>query len=188
MLIKICGITDCRSAQVVEQAGADFIGLVFAPSKRQVNLATVQQIAAVTTLPLVGVFVNEAVATINELVASVPLAYVQLHGNETAATAQQIHAPIIKAFTKAEPIMPFPAVYTLIDNIQAGTGIPYDYQQVALQSNSFLAGGISLTTIDSALACKPCGIDVSSGVETNGKKDAKKIHELISYVRSQTNV
>lgn len=71
MLIKICGITDCRSAQVVEQAGADFIGLVFAPSKRQVNLATAQQIAAVTTLPLVGVFVNEAVATINELVASV---------------------------------------------------------------------------------------------------------------------
>lgn len=188
MLIKICGITTLEAALAAERAGADFIGFVFAESKRQITVEQAQIIAAELTIPVVGVFVQECSQRINDIAAAVPLDYIQLHGGEDENFAKQLTNPIIKAFTKDEVLSPFPATFTLIDNVQAGAGKSYDYSKVQLQKNSFLAGGISLATVDQALACQPIGIDVSSGVETNGQKDNKKIQQFIAYVRSQTNV
>ena len=188
MLIKICGITTLEAAIAAERAGADFIGFVFAKSKRQISIALATKIARHVNIPIVGVFVNESVETMNKIAREVPLAYIQLHGEETIATAQKLNFPVIKAFAHDAITPNFPAAYTLIDNTTPGAGIAYSYEKVILPPRCFLAGGISLTNVDQVLRCQPAGIDVSSGVETNGQKDPEKIQQLIAYVRSQTNV
>ena len=98
--VKICGITEVSYARAAIDAGADFIGVMFASSPRQVTYSKAQEIAAVARehyLPVVGVFVNMPADTVNTVAYACGLDWVQLSGDETWEYCQQIEKPLIKA-------------------------------------------------------------------------------------------
>lgn len=198
MLIKVCGITTIEAAKTVERAGADFIGFLFAPSKRQISAEAAQKIASELSpeLKKVGVFVNESVENIIDIAKTVGLDYIQLHGDEDANFAKRIPYPVIKAFSidKADPtvIEAFPAQFILLDspgkNYRGGSGETFNWQEIKklnlADKKIILAGGLNVQNVQDAIqTVAPQGIDVSSGVETNGEKDPEKIVQFLNHAR-----
>lgn len=202
MKVKICGITSIEAAQTAEKAGADFIGFVFAPSSREITAENARKIAQTTssTLKKVGVFVNKSAEDIETIVQKVGLDYVQLHGDEHPETAQALDVPVIKAFSihqvNAEAIQSYPCTYYLIDSpgetYRGGSGKTFDWtalEQVGIDKRKcILAGGLNETNIQQAIhIAEPMGVDVSSGVETDGKKDSRKIQQFITVAKQAAN-
>lgn len=195
MLVKICGIKTIEAASVAVQAGADFIGFVFAPSKRKITPEQAAKIAKTipTSIRKVGVFVNETVENIKEIAEHVGLDVIQLHGDEPPEMLGKIPYQTIKAFSidqvsEACTIKAFPADFYLIDSpideYRGGSGKTFDWHLVTklgIDSNKIiLAGGLSSDNVQVAIKqVNPAGIDVSSGVETDGEKDHEKIKQFI---------
>ncbi len=199
MLVKICGNTTVEAAQEAVRSGADFIGLVFAPSKRQLTPEKAAEISAAlpSTVNKVGVFVNETKEAITRMADEVGLDIIQLHGDEPPSFAEELAYPVIKAFamTQATPeaIAAYPCDYYLLDSgtgpYRGGNGTTFDWNQLTdtyLDPNKvILAGGLTPENVQSAISiAKPAGVDVSSGVETNGQKDHAKIKQFINHTKS----
>lgn len=208
MRVKICGIRTLAPALVAAAAGADLIGFVFAPSRRQVSPAEAAAIAAaVRAAPgprprLAGLFVNAAPPTIAAVAAEVGLDLVQLSGDEPAEHAGQIALPILKAIrmdgSAAEAAWLRLAeggasgVTLLVDahvpGSYGGTGVMADWGRAAALARRapvVLAGGLSPANVGEAIAAvRPLGVDVSSGVETDGVKDPLKIEAFIGAARA----
>jgi phosphoribosylanthranilate isomerase len=196
--IKICGLQTETDALCVSEAGADFAGMVFAPSRRQVSHETAAQIrkALDPRIPLVGVFVNAHSREILKLASEGTIQIIQLHGDETAQEAEAIKAtggvPIIKAFRVADRedvkrALNFPADYLLFDTFVAGnyggTGQTFDWGILdEVDRPYFLAGGLTPENISGAMATGVYALDISSGVETDGRKDPVKIRRAVSQV------
>ncbi len=198
MLVKICGIRTNEAAEVAAQAGADFIGFVFAPSKRQITPEKAANIAK--TIPAsvrkVGVFVNETVENMKKIAEQVGLDVIQLHGDESPMMVEQLPYQTIKAFSidqvDAKTIHSYPVDYYLIDSPigehRGGTGKTFDWDlatELGLdQSKVILAGGLSPSNVQTAIKqVSPAGVDVSSGVETAGEKDHQKIKQFIQNAK-----
>ena len=209
--VKICGIREKVHALAAAEAGADFIGLVFAPSRRQVTLTQAQEIARVikghsNTIEVVGVFVNMPAPVVNRTAHSCNLNWVQLSGDESWAYCQQINQPLIKAVRirqeeRPEEICDYLATgarilssqryrYLLdsrVENKYGGTGMTFDWslaRQVAEQFPVIIAGGLTAENVTRAIEITaPWGVDTSSGVETDGVKDSTKIKAFIEAVR-----
>lgn len=213
MIVKICGLRNPEQALAAVEAGADWLGLVFAPSRRRVSpqeAATIS--AAVRAHPrservlLVGLFVNAEPAEVNAIVAKGELDLVQLSGDEPASYSELITRPILKSLrldgSPAEAAWlaaaqystsagKLPAVLPLIDahvpGHYGGTGRLADWEQAALlaqQQPLILAGGLTPTNIAAAIATvRPYGVDVSSGVEREGVKDAALITAFVAAAR-----
>jgi len=209
--VKICGIRETAHALSAAEAGADFIGLVFAPSQRQVTPARAQEITRVTkehynTVEVVGVFVNMPAPVVNRTAQSCNLDRVQLSGDESWAYCQQINQPIIKAIrvssgqhrqqiydylaTGAEILSGSGCIYLLDSHVKdsyGGTGTTFDWQLAQAAAEQFpviIAGGLTAGNVAQAIEITaPWGVDTSSGVETNGVKDTTKIKAFIETVR-----
>lgn len=198
--IKICGMQTLEDAEYAIEAGADFIGFVFAPSKRQVTFTQAAEIIKkldTGKTETVGVFVNptgeEAAAALNE----VGLDYIQFHGDETETLVTEFKERSIKAFPSNSDLsnrekFKYPSEFILIDSPRkeyyGGTGTSFDwasFDQEGLDKNRFaLAGGLSPDNIKEAISTfGPALVDVSSGVETDGMKDYKKVSEFIKNVK-----
>src|SRR5699024_9777656 len=156
MHVKICGITSQDTADAAIQAGTDFIGFVFAPSKRQIDPVKAQIIASSvpSSVKKVGVFVNETIENVQKVEKQVGLDLIQLHGDETSEYARQLKSPIIKAFS-AQPenmaaIAHYPCSYYLLDSPfganRGGNGTTFNWnllQNIAIDPNKIiLAGGL----------------------------------------------
>ena len=194
MLVKICGIKTIEAANVAVQAGADFIGFVFAPSKRKITPEEAVRIAKTLSksVQTVGVFVNESVENIKQIAELVDLDVIQLHGDEPPEMIDELPYQTIKAFSidqvDAQTIHSYSADYYLIDSPigehRGGTGKTFNWKRatdLGIDLNKvILAGGLSPSNVQIAIRqVSPVGIDVSSGVETNGKKDHEKIKQFI---------
>ena len=210
--IKICGLTQIEPALVAGQAGADFLGLVLARSHRQVTpekgRTLVQAVRGLTTRPaVVGVFVNRLAEEVNRIADYCRLDWVQLSGHESWAYCQKIKKPIIKVIH----VSPSATVEEVLSNIETGyrrlakkefvclldaevggayggTGQTFDWELARAVSARFpvmVAGGLTPTNVGQLLkAVRPWGVDVSSGVETDGQKDLAKIRAFIEAVRT----
>lgn len=199
MLVKICGIQSIEIAKVVEANKSDFMGFVFAPSRRYIDPAVAAKISKeIKAVKKVGVFVNEGFSRVNEIAALCQLDYVQLHGDETPEYCRKIHYPIIKAFRYKEDFNPklicqYPVDMALIDTYQlgsaGGTGQCFDWKSAQERLNQidlplFIAGGIDQDNIEKMAGfLSPAGVDVSGGVENNGMKSKEKIIDFIKVVR-----
>ena len=201
MKIKICGLSRIADIDAVNHALPDYIGFVFTQSKRQVDI----KIAAAlkekldARIKTVGVFVNEEADKIAEICKKGIIDVVQLHGNETDEYINSIKnlcaCKIIKSvgIIDSLPNLPNTADYLLFDSVsKQGGGAGKAFCWEALQNYSgipwFLAGGLDNGNIIRALnMLKPYGVDVSSGVETNGIKDAEKIYEFVRIARGFNN-
>jgi len=146
---------------------------------------------------IVGIFVNKEADYINDVVEQVGLHFVQLHGNESPEFCACIHRPVIKALRlneKSDPNLTEKYNHTtwriLLDTPTGkwgGSGKTHDWvlaQTIAKQTPIFLAGGLTPENVGEAIQqVHAWGVDVSSGVETNGKKDIKKIRTFVENAR-----
>lgn len=199
--VKICGIKTLEHAETAVQAGVDFIGFVFAPSKREVTPQEALRIAQTipTSVKKVGVFVNEHIDRISEIVDQVGLDYIQLHGDETPEMVQALPYKTIKAFPidQVEDIQLYPCDYFLIDSpaekYRGGSGKTFDWRLIDKLSidpaKLILAGGLTAENVQEAIqSVNPAAVDTSSGVETNGQKDHEKIRAFIAQAKGRTHM
>lgn len=199
--IKICGLTQKEDIESVNRWLPDYIGFVFSKSPRQVTpeQARLLQADLDPRIKAAGVFVNEPIFSIVELCTAGIIDLIQLHGDESESyiteLKNQIDCPVIKAVRvqcakqvrQAEKLS---CDWLLLDTYQkgqyGGSGKIFDYAMIPfLQKRFLLAGGLKNCNIARAIKkCNPYGVDISSGVETNGLKDDNKIRQIIRTVRS----
>lgn len=219
MWVKICGLSTMKAALAAVEAGADALGFVFAPSRRQVSPDRAQSL--VMGLPpetlTVGVFVDATVAEMKQTAAYVGLQVIQMHGSEPPEYIDQVGLPVIKAFRIKGPddLAQLPAyrgaagllLDPYVPGQHGGTGQTLtDWTLVRWAAQTLknagvelsgpgdpltpgrpkliLAGGLTIQNIDEAIRqAEPGGIDISSGVETNGEKDNNKIYDFVDMVK-----
>ncbi len=179
----------------------DYIGFVFCESRRQVTpkQAGLLKAGLDDRIKAAGVFVNEPLNSIIQLCKNGIIDVVQLHGDESEAyireLKEQIDCPVVKAVRvrSSEQIRQAENLscdLLLLDTYQkgqyGGSGKTFDYALIPnLQKSFFLAGGLDNRNIAQAIrACHPYGVDISSGVETDGLKDDVKIRQIIQTIRS----
>ena len=208
--VKMCGISKVETIPAIVDAKPDYIGLVFAPSKRQV---TVEQAKILVeelhkqyalrynseTIKIVGVFVNETIENLLKIAEEVKLDVIQLHGDEDESFIQILKeqsnvevwkAVQVRSAADAEKWIDSSADMLLFDayhkDERGGTGEVFDWSSLDEFERPFmLAGGIDSTNVARAIrTVRPYGIDISSGIETEGVKDDEKMKAFTNIVRT----
>lgn len=199
MQIKICGLMRIEDVDAVNFCQPDYVGFVFAASKRQISRVQAEEFRQklLPEIQAVGVFVNEDKEEIAELLNQDIIDIAQLHGKETEEEIRWLRErtgkPVWKAVTvKSEADIAAwqnsEADMLVLDH-GAGTGQSFDWSLLEKCSRPFfLAGGISESNLKTAILCKPNGIDVSSGAETDGQKDAEKIYRIVETIRKENQM
>lgn len=189
--IKICGVRTARVAKFCEENGVDFVGLNFVPtSKRKVDEKKVLEIfKCLKNTKKVGVFMNQKLEEVNRLAGN--LDFVQLCGEEPVEYVKKCRRPVIRTISLgssedlklAEKYYPHVA-YIFFDGAKPGSGKAFDY---GLLENFgcpfFISGGVCEQTLNSALKMSPLGIDIASGVETEGETDTRKIRTILNKLK-----
>jgi phosphoribosylanthranilate isomerase len=196
--VKICGITRPADAVSAEAAGADAIGLLFAPeSPRFVTLEVAREVceAVGPLLVRVGVFRDAPLEQVLDLAAELRLGAVQLHGSEDAEYVRRVRSqvPVIRAvsFTPgiaAADLRRSDAEAVLLDGLRPGSGSAFDWTAAAHlrgEPRLILAGGLHPGNVAAGVrALEPYGVDVSTGVESSpGIKDVKLIASFVAAAR-----
>ena len=221
--VKMCGISKIETIPAVIEANPDYMGLVFAPSKRQVTVdqakslvkelhkqygnrysrdevqCSNQTLIHQEFIKTVGIFVNETLENLVTIATEVNLDAVQLHGDEDEAFIQSLKertnvevwkAVQIRSDADAEAWIDSSADMLLFDayhkDERGGTGEVFDWSCLDEFERPFmLAGGIDSTNVARAIrTVRPYGIDISSGIETEGVKDDEKIKAFTNIVRT----
>ena len=234
--IKMCGISKVETIPAIVDAKPDYMGLVFAPSKRQVTVEQAKTLVGElhkqyektygeATAPMntntaqdgqdsqefvqgnsnfekiktVGVFVNETVENLLKIAEEVKLDVIQLHGDEDESFIQSLKectnvkvwkAVQVRSAADAEKWIDSSADMLLFDayhkDERGGTGEVFDWSSLDEFERPFmLAGGIDSTNVARAIrTVRPYGIDISSGIETEGVKDDEKIKAFTNIVRT----
>ena len=215
--VKMCGISKVETIPAVVEAKPDYMGLVFAPSKRQVTVdqakTLVEELHKQYTkrynngaeqsnndeIKTVGVFVNETLDNLVSIATETNLDAVQLHGDEDEAFIQSLKertnvevwkAVQIRSAADAEAWIDSSADMLLFDayhkDERGGMGEVFDWSCLDEFERPFmLAGGIDSTNVARAIrTVRPYGIDISSGIETEGVKDDEKIKAFTNIVRT----
>ena len=219
--VKMCGISKIETIPAVIEANPDYMGLVFAPSKRQVTVDQAKSLVkelhkqygnrysrdevqcsndvVQEFIKTVGIFVNETLDNLVTIATEVNLDAVQLHGDEDEAFIQSLKertnvevwkAVQIRSAADAEAWIDSSADMLLFDayhkDERGGTGEVFDWSSLDEFERPFmLAGGIDSTNVARAIrTVRPYGIDISSGIETEGVKDDEKIKAFTNIVRT----
>lgn len=198
--IKICGLYRIQDIDMVNEVLPEYAGFVFAKSRRQVTASQASELKARLNqqIKAVGVFVNEAPEVVIKLCRDRIIDLIQLHGEEDEVYIQKIRNevdnPIIKAIrVRNREDIPvagqYSCEYMLFDSYHkeqyGGSGIAFDWSMLtAIDKPYFLAGGITIDNVERALLTQqPYAIDISSGVETDGFKDRRKLIDFVEKVR-----
>ena len=197
--IKLCGLSRIEDIEVANTLKPDYIGFVFwEKSKRNVFPETARElkIALLPGIKAVGVFVDEAPEKVAGLLDEGIIDVAQLHGHEDEEYMARLRAlapgkEIIKAFVIRSPedlkaAEKSTADYLLLDS-GTGTGKAFDHELLKsadIKKPWFLAGGMNPDNVGEAIdLLNPFGVDVSSGIETDGKKDPDKMKRFVEEVR-----
>lgn len=207
--VKMCGISKVETIPAIIDAKPDYMGLVFAPSKRQVTVEQAKTLVEELhkqytvrynseTIKTVGVFVNETVENLLKIAEEVKLDVIQLHGDEDESFIQILKeqsnvevwkAVQVRSAVDAEKWIDSSADMLLFDayhkDERGGTGEVFDWSSLdAFERPFMLAGGIDSTNVARAIrTVRPYGIDISSGIETEGVKDNEKMKAFTNIVR-----
>ena len=201
--VKICGNTNVEDAKLAAALGADYLGFIFAESKRKVSVPTAQSI--MHALPkyknFVGVFFNQPKKEVENLAGELGLKILQFHGDETALYCYSFMRKgfhVIKTFRIKDAMSlkrldEYNVSAFLFDTFSkeesGGTGRPFDWNLIEdrpyVHDMLFLAGGLNVANVRSAIEkVKPYAVDVASGVEKEpGKKDPEILEQFIHLVK-----
>lgn len=210
--IKLCGMMKSCDIEYANRVKPDLVGFIFANTRRKISAAQAKQFreALDAEIPAVGVFVNEDISVITSLVQDGCIDMIQLHGEEDADYIRRLReicdVPVIKA-VKVQTVeqirqaAALPVDYLLLDTyrkgVLGGTGEAFDWgllrEAKAAAGDTaegelfgkpyFLAGGLHAGNLREAAALGSYGLDVSSGIETDGSKDFDKMVEVMELVR-----
>lgn len=210
--IKLCGMMKPCDIEYANRVKPDFVGFIFANTRRKISAAQAKQFreALDAEIPAVGVFVNEDISVITSLVQNGCIDLIQLHGEEDADYIRRLRevcdVPVIKA-VKVQTVeqirqaAALPVDYLLLDTyrkgVLGGTGEAFDWELLREAKAAagdaaegelfgkpyFLAGGLHAGNLREAAALRSYGLDVSSGIETDGSKDFTKMVEVMELVR-----
>ena len=189
--VKICGLSTKGAVETAVSAGADYIGFVFAPSKRQVTLEQATELAKFipSHIQKVGVFVSPSRAELLEAIEKVGLDLVQIHDQVADDLFENLPCASIQALQVDGngQVSNSQADYLLFDAPVAGSGQTFDWGRLdttELAQPFFIAGGLNEDNVARAIQhFSPFAVDVSSGVETDGQKDREKIRRFIERVK-----
>lgn len=209
--IKICGIRTEEQALAAARGGANFIGFVLAPSPRQVTPAAVRKMTAVLKkhhpgVKTVGVFVNMPAPVVQKMVDACGLDWAQIHGTEPWELCKELARPVIKVarlarryspdiicetFEYGQKLLAGQDLLFMLDTSAkdkyGGTGLTFDWnqaRQIAARYPVIIAGGLNPENVGAAInTIRPCGVYVSTGIETSGVKDLEKMKKFIEAVR-----
>ena len=190
--VKICGLSTKEAVKTAVSAGADYIGFVFAPSKRQVTVEQATELAKFipSHIQKVGVFISPSRAELLEAVDKVGLDFVQVHGQVVDKLFENLPCGSIQAVQVDGNghVHNSQADYLLFDAPVAGSGQTFDWGRLdttELSQPFFIAGGLNEDNVEEAIQhFTPYAVDVSSGVETDGQKDHEKIRRFIERVKN----
>ena len=211
-VVKICGLRNPEHAAVAASAGADLIGFIFVPARRQITATTTRQCiaaareaAAGREIFSVGVFVDAPPREMARVAQEAGVDALQLHGSESPESLQQLPMPALKALRPQPGIdaahilaeinrfrsSTKPPVGILIDGYTegapGGTGAHADWgraKEIGAAFPFLLAGGLDPENVGTAIReVRPLGVDVSSGVEIDGVKDTVRIEAFIRAAR-----
>ncbi|MCL2764170.1 MAG: phosphoribosylanthranilate isomerase [Treponema sp.] len=203
--VKICGLMRMEDILAVNSALPDYIGFVFAPGRRQISIETASVLKKNLdqNILAVGVFVNQQIEVISNLYNDGIIDIAQLHGDEDSNYIKRLKTlcpcPVIKAVGIKDSLPEYarhpPADfiyndYYLFDTLSAqrgGTGKTFNWSALKNYKGLpfFLAGGLNTANIPRVISSlNPFCIDVSSGAETDGKKDKYKISEITELVKN----
>jgi phosphoribosylanthranilate isomerase len=201
MKVKICGVKTEEAVKAASDAGVDFIGFMFAESKRKISVQRAAKLARLVPeqVKKVGVFVNPDLQELLDVIKKVGLDYVQLHGDESPLFCKQIPVPVIKAISikerkDVEKARQFEVAYYLFDSpkgkYRGGSGITFNWELLLdskiPREKIIVAGGLHPGNVQEVISLlNPKAVDVSSGVETNGEKDVQKIKAFIKQAKKK---
>ena len=199
MKIKLCGLTRPCDIEAVNELQSDYIGFVFAKkSRRYVSPEKAEELKAMLApgIQAVGVFVNEEPEQIAALFEAGTIDVAQLHGQESETEIRRLREltnhPLIQAFRidteqDVERANASTADYVLLDSGAGGTGTVFDWNLLrAIRRPYFLAGGLDTENLGTVKAkLNPYGVDVSSGIETDGYKDKEKMTAFVAAARKE---
>ena len=194
--VKICGLRDRDSAAVAVTAGADMLGVILCPARRQVTLdeAAVILAGAGEGVRKVGAFVDPDADEVRAAIDTIGLDIIQLSGDESPEFCNQFSIPVMKSF-KATPrgVLPDPAPYPTgpihldAPGTVGGSGLAWDFslaRGIASERQVMMSGGLNAENVaDAIITVRPWAVDVSSGVETDGIKDPALIRAFVETAR-----
>jgi len=195
--IKLCGLRRTCEVAWAGELRPDYVGFVLAPGfRRTVSPAAAAEMKAALApgIRAVGVFVdpplNEAAALLNDGVVDIA----QLHGHEDDTYIERLRAlsgkPVIKAFRLKSEADALAAQRSAADLVLldsgTGTGQAFNWAFAQMVSRPYLlAGGLnSENVVEAVRELHPWGVDVSSGIETDGAKDRAKMAAFAAAVRA----
>lgn len=207
-IVKLCGLSDVQAVEVAIESHATAVGFMLAPSKRQVSVATVARIGASVPrdqIEFVAVTVNEPADQLRTLLENEVVDVVQLSGDESPDLLDEVEGRFWKALRFASGTdvdqavremdrwldRAHPAERILVDasipGAYGGTGHRADWDLVARIAEQFpivLAGGLDPENVRDAIRTTGvAGVDVSSGIETEGRKDHAKMRKFVDEAR-----
>ena len=203
--VKICGNTRVEDIQLAAQLGADYLGFIFAESKRRISIESAR--ALVHSLPnfknFVAVFSNQPKEEVERIVGELGIRILQFHGEETALYCHSFMEKgyeVIKTFRikdrmSLKRIDEYNVSAFLFDAFshedKGGAGTPFDWELIEdrpyVHDKLFLAGGLNVTNLRKAIQkIRPFAVDVASGVEKKpGEKDPKLLEEFIRIAKEE---
>ncbi len=198
--IKFCGLFRDEDIKYANILKPDYIGFVFAESRRKVSIEKSLHLKSMleSNIKIVGVFLNNKLDEIINICSKNIIDIVQLHGNinenlideiKLKTNKQVIQAANIKSIDDILSLEKSHVDYVLLDNVYAGSGVQFDYKLLnqalvcGFKRDYFLAGGININNIESAMKYNPYCIDISSGIEKDGIKNYHLMEEIIKKVR-----
>lgn len=199
--VKICGLMKPEHVQAAVDSGADAIGFVFAPSRREVTIEQAHELAQQIpdTVWKIGVFVDASKEQLHKTFREVPLDYIQYHGDETPAFISDVGLPSIKALSieneeDAKRAAEYDVDYYLFDTpgieYKGGSGRTFDWSLLenagVSKKQIILAGGLHAGNVQQGLQqVNPYMVDVSSGVEIEKQKDSECIRTFIQKAKGR---
>ena len=187
--IKICGLTTQQGVRTALEAGADAIGFVFAPSRRQVTAQRAAEISPGVSIARVAVMQHPTQALLDEVWSVFRPDFLQTDAEDLAQLRIPAGLQLLPVFRAGRPVPPDPPRRLLFEGPISGSGELADWDraaQVARTAELVLAGGLDATNVaDAIVRVRPFGVDVSSGVESApGEKDPEKIRAFVRAARA----
>ena len=183
--IKFCGIRRLEDVTYMNEFMPDYVGFVFAPSRRQVSPAVAMALGQElhSDIKRVGVFVNEPIDKLIQTAQTAQLDVLQLHGDEDCSYMDKLHETL-KQETLSDKLLL--DSFTTLTYGGSGKVANWEIIQTAkIEKPFFLAGGLtSQNIVEGIKTVQPYGVDLSGGIETDGCKDRNKIARIIELVRN----